>query len=319
MSAPWPKVTITTDSGETKEAVAPLIVSASRSTDIPAFYGEWFLRRLDAGYVRWVNPFTGRSVYVSLENTPFFVFWSKNPEPFLPLVEKLDRRNLPYYFQVTVNDYGKEGLEMGVPALAERLYTFKRLAGLIGKERVLWRFDPLLLTDTLSPAELLLRIRRIGDELAGHTERLTVSFITLYKKVARNLKSTGIRIRDWDDAARNAVLQEIGAAARQWKMQAVSCAEKNDYTRFGIARGKCIDGALITRLTGDRGPVSAFLRRGGGTKDRGQRPHCGCIVSKDIGAYNTCGHACVYCYANASPRSAAANLRRHAIESDSII
>jgi DNA repair photolyase len=314
---PWPKVTITTDSGEAKEAIAPLIISASRSTDIPAFYGEWFLRRLSAGYARWVNPFTGRPVHVSFENARVFVFWSKNPLPFLPLLKELDRRNLMYYFQVTVNNYEKEGLERGVPPLAQRLRTFKRLSGLIGKERVLWRFDPLLLTDTLSPEELLLRIKRVGNELAGYTERLTVSFITLYEKVARKLKNAGIRA--WEDSERTAVLQGIGGAAREWKIQAVSCADENDYTRYGISAGKCIDGALIARLTGNRGPVSEFLKRGGGTKDKGQRPHCGCIVSKDIGAYNTCGHDCVYCYANASPRSAARNLRRYAIESDSII
>jgi DNA repair photolyase len=316
---PWPKVTITIDSGETKGAVAPLIVSASRSTDIPAFYGAWFLRRLDAGYARWVNPFSGKPVYVSFENARAFVFWSKNPLPFLPLLKELDRRNLTYYFQVTVNDYEKEGLERGVPALAQRIHAFKRLSGLIGKERVLWRFDPLLLTASLSPAELLLRIRQIGDQLAGYTGRLTVSFITLYEKVARNLYNAGIRIRAWDDAARTLVLKEIGAAAREWEMQAVSCADKNDYSRFGIAHGKCIDGALIARLTGNKGPVSELLKRGGGTKDKGQRPHCGCIAGKDIGMYNTCGHACAYCYANASPRSAAGNLQRHTTGSDSII
>jgi DNA repair photolyase len=319
MSAPWPSVSITTDSGERKEAVAPFIISASRATDIPAFYGEWLLRRLDAGYVRRTNPFSGRPEYVSFENSPFFVFWSKNPEPFMPLAGELDRRNLGYCFHVTVNDYGIEGLEKGVPPLARRLRAFKRLADLIGKERVLWRFDPLLLTDALRPEELLLRFRRVGDELAGHTGRVTVSFITLYGKVVRNLERAGIRLRAWDPAARSAVLRGIGASAREWGMDAFSCADENDYRRFGIAPGKCIDGALIARLAGNRGPVAEFLRRGGGKRDRGQRPHCGCTVSKDIGAYNTCGHRCVYCYANASPQSATRNLRRHAAGADSIL
>jgi len=316
---PWPKVTITTDSGETKEAVAPLIISASRSTDIPAFCGEWFLRRLDAGYARRVNPFSGQSAYVSFKNARLFVFWSKNPAPFLPLLKELDKRDLLYYFQVTVNDYEKEGMEKGVPPLAERINAFKRLARLIGKKRVIWRFDPLVLTDTLSPEELLVRIRRIGGELWGYTERLTVSFITLYAKVAKNLAGAGIGIRPWDDAGKAAILQGIGDAAGKWKIQAFSCADENDYSRYGILHGKCVDDALIGSLVGPGDPLRDFLLRGRGIKDKGQRPQCGCIVSRDIGSYNTCGHGCVYCYANASPRSAAQNLRRHAVESDSIV
>jgi DNA repair photolyase len=316
---PWPTVTITTDSGETQEAVAPLIISASRTTDIPAFYGEWFLRRLDAGYARRVNPFSGRPGYVSFKNARLFVFWSKNPAPFIPLLKELDKRNLLYYFQVTVNDYEKEGMERGVPPLAERINAFQRLAGLVGAKRVIWRFDPLVLTDTLSPEELLDRIRRIGGKLSGYTERLTVSFITLYAKVMRNLDEAGIRIRPWDNAGRKAMLQGIGDAARGWKMQAVSCADEDDYGRYGITHGKCIDDTLAKSLAGPGDPLTAFLSRGGGIKDKGQRPHCGCIPSRDIGSYTTCGHCCVYCYASASPRSAARNARRHAVESDSIV
>jgi hypothetical protein len=316
---PLPKVIITTDRGETKEAAAPLIISASRSTDIPAFFGDWLLRRLDAGYARRVNPFSGKSLYVSFKNARLFVFWSKNPAPFLPLLKELDRRNLLYYFQVTVNDYESEGLESGIPPLSERIDVFKRLAGCIGRERVLWRFDPLILTDSLSPGMLLSRIKRIGDELAGYTERLTVSCITLYSKVARNLEKSGIRITGWNGKNRSAVLRGIGDAAGTWNMQAVSCAEKNDYRRYGIAHGKCIDDALIARLAGNDGPLTDFLKQGGGKKDTGQRPHCGCIVSRDIGAYNTCSHRCTYCYANDSPRRAVQDRRQHPFESDSIV
>jgi hypothetical protein len=315
---PLPKVTITTDRGETKEAAAPFIISASRSTDIPAFFGEWLLRRLDAGYARRVNPFSGKSLYVSFEKARLFVFWSKNPAPFLPLIKELDRRNLLYYFQVTVNDYETDGLERGIPPLAERINTFKRLAGSAGRERVLWRFDPLILTDTLSPEMLLSRVKRIGDELAGYTERLTVSFITLYAKVVRNLENSGIRMVGWDDKSRSAVLRGIGDAAVKWNMQAVSCAEKSDYRRFGIAHGKCIDDALIARLGGNDAALTGFLKRNGGKKDTGQRPHCGCMVSRDIGAYNTCGHLCTYCYANATPRHEVPDTRRHRVLSDSI-
>jgi hypothetical protein len=311
----WPRTTVTTDRGETREAVAPLIISASRSTDIPAFYGEWFLRRLPAGYAKRTSPFSGRPLYVSFEQARFFVFWSKNPVPFFPFLGEIDKRNIPYYFQITVNDYGKEGLENGLPPLEERIGAFKKLSGLIGRERVMWRFDPLVLTDALSPAELLVRIDRIGRELSGYTERLTVSFISLYARTVRNLENAGIRTRPWDAAGKRAVLRGIGEIAGRLKMRAVACADENDYRRYGILQGQCIDGAIIARLApGDR-ELRGFLTRRGGTKDRGQRPHCGCVPSRDIGAYTTCGHACVYCYANTSPRRA---LRLHRTDSDSI-
>ncbi|MGA2507929.1 MAG: DUF1848 domain-containing protein [Chitinispirillaceae bacterium] len=317
----WPEVTITTGSGETKNAIAPLIISASRATDIPAFYGQWFLRRLDAGYVRWINPFSGKPakpVYVSLREARLFVFWSKNPRPFFPILEEIDRRGLPCYFHVTINDYEKEGLEQGVPPLAERIETFKQLSGMIGSRRVIWRFDPLIITDTLSPSGLISRIRGIGNELAGHTERLTVSFITLYAKVVRSLNNAGVRIREWDDAGRAAVLKDIGDCARRWGLSAVSCAEDKDYGRYGIAHGKCIDDALIAEVFGHDGKLAEFLRDGGAAKDKGQRPLCRCIISKDIGAYGTCDHRCVYCYAGAKSRYTG-RTGRHSIESDSII
>lgn len=316
---PWPKTTITIDSGETKEAVAPLIISASRSTDIPAFYGQWFMRRLDAGYVRWVNPFSGTPMYVSLREARLIVFWSKNPRPILPMLEELDRKGLSYYFHVTINDYEKEGLEKGVPPLAERIETFKRLSGMIGKKRVVWRFDPFCITDTLAPPDLLNRIKLIGDAVAGYTERLTVSFITRYVKVEKNLKNAGVRIRAWNDADRAAVLTGIGDYAREWGLSAVTCAEEENLDRYGILRGKCIDDDLIANVFGHDGKLAGFLSRGGAIKDKGQRPSCRCIISKDIGSYGTCGHRCLYCYAGSRPRRPAQTGPQMTNESDSIV
>jgi hypothetical protein len=315
----WPKTTITTDSGETREAIAPTIISASRSTDIPAFFGKWFLRRLDAGYIRWINPFSGKPVYVSLRNARLIVFWSKNPLPFLPLLREIDKKDINYYFHVTLNDYEKEGLEPGVPPLAERIETFVRLASVVGKERVLWRYDPLLFTDTLSPEKLLQRIKRIGDRLAGHTERLTISFISLYAKTVGNLKKSHIKIRAWDEESKAIVLKGTAGYAREWNVPAVSCAGEEDYAPYGIVHGKCIDDSLIARNFVSDKPLMEFIKKHGGEKDRGQRPQCRCMISKDIGQYNTCGHQCVYCYANASPMMAAERRRRHSAGSDSII
>jgi hypothetical protein len=142
-----------------------------------------------------------------------------------------------------------------------------------------------------------------------------VSFITLYAKVVRSLNNAGVRIREWDDAGRAVVLKDIGDCARRWGLSAVSCAEDEDYGQYGIAHGKCIDDTLIAEVFGHDGKLAEFLRDGGAAKDKGQRPFCRCIISKDIGAYGTCGHRCVYCYAGAMSR----HTGRHSIESDSII
>ena len=315
----WPKTTIITDQGEPREAIAPLIISASRSTDIPAFHGPWFMRRLEAGYVRWVNPWNGKSLYVSLSKVQLIVFWTKNPKPFLPCLEKIDREKINYCIHFTLNDYEAEGLEEGVPPLAARIELFRELAGRIGKERVLWRFDPLIITDALPPATLLARIRSIGDQINDSTERLTISFLSLYDKVKRNLKNRGIALRMWDDTEREIMLAGIGKCLVKWKLHGFSCAEAADYSQFGIVPGKCIDDALIARLFSHDSVLMEFIKNAGKTRDNGQRPSCRCIMSKDIGRYNTCGHQCCYCYANTSPHRASCICRSALPHGDSII
>ena len=144
----WPIVSVEPMPGRKGPSPAS-IISASRSTDIPAFHADWLKRRLDAGYCKWLNPFNGRTVYVSFQRARAFVFWTKNPAPIMPLLPEFDRRGLAYYFQFTLNNYEAEGLEPNVPPLTERLATFKRLSKMLGSHRVIWRYDPLLLTDTL--------------------------------------------------------------------------------------------------------------------------------------------------------------------------
>ena len=189
----WEKVAIRTAQGEAVEAVAPVIVSASRRTDIPAFYAEWLVERLRAGYVRWVNPFSGTPQFVAFARTRAVVFWTKNPRPMLPHLAELDRRGIGYYFQFTLNDYEAEGLEPGVPPLAERIETFAELARRVGKERVIWRYDPLLLADGLDPAQLAARVTRVGQAVHPFTEKLVVAFadIERYAKVRGRLRASG--------------------------------------------------------------------------------------------------------------------------------
>lgn len=306
-------------------ATAPLIVSASRSTDIPAFYGDWFMDRLRAGYVRWKSPFGGNPVYVSFEKTRVFVFWSKNPAPFIPHLDTLDKMGYGYYFLYTLNDYDEEGLEPGVPSADERMNTFLHLSRRIGSGRVVWRFDPLILSDRINVSDLLEKIHRTGDRIAPFTRRLVFSFVDIekYAKVRRNLKAAGVTgAREFTEDEVTEFCEGLAALNRRWGLTITACAERRDLSRYGISRGQCISGDLMTREFANDPVLMDFLHPGEQQihgdlpvagdpfrwlKDPGQRNACRCIVSKDIGQYSTCMHLCSYCYANSSPVAARRN------------
>ena len=345
------KITIRTDAGEEVEAMAPVIISASRSTDIPAFYAKWFFNRLAKGYCVWYNPFNQKPSYVSFERCKAVVFWTKNPEPIIPFLPELDRRGIHYYFQVTLNDYVREGFEPNVPSVEERVATFRRLAGLIGKERVIWRFDPLIVTRELTPRELLKRIWRVGNLLKGCTEKLVFSFVDVkaYRKVQSNLvkettsfESGTVASAEMDEAGRREIVEGLvkirAAWAREgWNVTMATCGEDFDYGAYGIEHNRCIDGELMERVFGDDKALVYYLRTGKlaepdlfgemppvpverkNLKDKGQRKACGCMISKDIGMYNTCRHFCVYCYANTSKECVQKNAQKHNDQSESII
>jgi len=319
------------------DAIAPLIVSASRSTDIPAFYGDWFMDRLRAGYVRWKSPFGGKPVYVSLLKTRLFVFWSKNPEPFLSHLATIDRLGYGYYFLYTLNDYDAEGLEPGVPPLGERIDTFIRLSGRIGRGRVVWRFDPLVLADDITVPDLLEKIRGIGDRIAPFTRRLIFSFIDIekYGKVRKNLQAAGFPgAREFSEAEVDEFCAGLEGLNRRWNLTLTACADGRDLSRYGIGRGQCISYDLMVREFGVDRALMDFLHPVGQQslcgssqpvdpahrlKDPGQRNTCRCIVSKDIGRYSTCMHLCAYCYANSSPESARRNYARYVADRDRAI
>ena len=345
------KVLITTDTGEQVEATAPVIISASRSTDIPAFYAKWFFNRLTKGYCAWYNPFNQQKMYISFKNCRVVVFWTKNPEPMIPYLSELDRRGIHYYFQVTLNDYMQEGLEPNVPPVAKRIETFKSLSQMVGKEKVIWRFDPLIITPTIGPRELLRRIWNVGNQLKGYTDKLVFSFVDVkaYRKVQNNLvKETMLFTKeDVENAEANHAqrteivegLQKIKNAWHQegWDVEMATCAEDIDLESYGIKHNRCIDGELMKRIFADDeelvyylhtlkwpkrdlfGQIPPIPEKSKNVKDTGQRKICGCMVSKDIGMYNTCRHLCVYCYANTSKDVVLKNMSKHSDESESII
>ncbi|RPI10416.1 MAG: DUF1848 domain-containing protein [Zetaproteobacteria bacterium] len=312
----WNTVPIQTENDGTVEGVAPLIVSASRRTDIPAFHAEWFLQCLRAGYVGWVNPFNGCAQYVSLAGTRAVVFWTKNPRPLLPHLAELDRRGIGYYFQFTLNDYEAEGLEPGVPPLSERIATFRELAQTIGKATVVWRFDPLLLADGLEVGRLVERVARIGERVHLCTEKLVIAFadIECYAKVRNRLRKLGRGCRELTPDEMRELAEELRNAAHGWGLRIATCAEAIDPAPGGIGRNKCIDDTLLDRLFPHDEALMRFLgppETRQRPKDKGQRKECGCIVSKDIGSYDTCPHGCRYCYAISSDRAIANSRARY--------
>ena len=345
------KVSIQTDSGEIVEATAPVIISASRSTDIPAFFAKWFFNRLAKGYCVWYNPFNQQPMYISFSKCKVVVFWTKNPEQIIPFLPELDRRGIHYYFQVTLNDYMKEGFEPNVPPVEKRIETFRKLSQLIGKEKVIWRFDPLIITPTIGPRELLKSIWNIGNQLKGYTDKLVFSFVDVkaYRKVQNNLvKETMLFTKeDVEKAEANHAqrieivegLLKIRNAWHQegWDVEMATCAEDINLEKYGIEHNRCIDGELMKRIFADDEELVYYLHtlkwperdifgqlppipeKKKNVKDVGQRKICGCMVSKDIGMYNTCRHFCVYCYANTSKESVMKNVSKYNEDSESII
>ncbi len=338
----WKKIPLTLTDGSVVQAQAPEIVSASRSTDIPAFYADWFFDRLKAGYSAWTNPFNGVKSYIAYKNTRFIVFWSKNPHPLISHLDELQELGIKCYVQYSLNDYEKEGLENGVPSLSSRIDTFKELADMLGLGGVIWRFDPLVLTDKISTNDLLDKVERIGNELYGYTEKLVFSFadIAIYKKVKRNLINDHVNYNEWTEEQMLSFANELVKLNEKWHYQLATCAEKINLP--GVDHNKCIDDELIIKRGWQDSQLMKFLNvdiklrqqdlfskvddiptnaieldgshyaiRKKDNKDKGQRQFCGCIISKDIGQYNTCPHLCEYCYANTSKDAALRNYKSH--------
>ncbi|MFO7863960.1 MAG: DUF1848 domain-containing protein [Salinivirgaceae bacterium] len=302
--------------GKRIRAAAPVIISASRATDIPAFGGEWLSERLKDGYVQKTNPFSGKPYYISFKNAAVFVFWTKDPEPFRSFLEKF---NYPFYFHFTLNNYDGLDIEPGVPSVESRICTFKELANHFGKERILWRFDPLMRFPGMTVDDLLERIEKTAKQLVGYTERLTFSFLTLkgytaaQKRLNTVLKPYGLSSNDLlhNSEEKKRVLHFLAELQQTWKktdsaFAVKSCAMPENYSPYEISPARCIDDTLLARVFGDNASIQKLLGQTTNLfsseislpDDPTQRKHCHCIESKDIGLYNTCNHGCLYCYAN---------------------
>jgi hypothetical protein len=276
-----------------------LIISASRRTDIPAFYSEWLLNRLRAGFCIVANPFNPQQVsQVSLkpDDVDVIVFWTRNPAPLMPHLPELDELGLRYYFQYTLLNNPRL-IDQNTLPLPAALKTFQQLAEQIGPERVIWRYDPIVFTPQIGALYHLDSYRQIASGLRGCTFRSVISVVDLYKNATRRLRQldqAGVGIISFSGESNpdlELLMHGLVEMAAQNGMEITSCAEDLDLAPYGIRPGKCVDDQYIHRVFG----IDVTRQ-----KDPAQRPACGCVVSKDIGAYNTCPFSCQYCYATTS-------------------
>ena len=275
-----------------------MILSASRRTDLPAFYGEWFLNRLHAGEV-WVrNPMNLRQVRrvaLSPETVEGIVFWSKDPRSLLGRLDELDELGYRYYFQFTLTPYGPD-VEPGLRDKRAILRDFRALAQRLGPQRVLWRYDPILLSERYTLPWHREAFAQLCRALRDSTRRVTISFVDQYRKQGKRMPRAILP----EEMA--ALGEALGAIARAHGLTPMACCEPLDLAPYGIERGRCIDRELLEALCGHPLPLRPA---------RSQRPGCGCCESVDVGAYDSCAHGCTYCYASHSADRAAANLARH--------
>lgn len=281
-----------------------MIISASRRTDIPAFFSDWFYNRIDEGFVLVRNPMNIHQVSkisLSPKVVDCLVFWTKNPKRFITRLNEL--QSYYYYFQYTINGYGKS-IEPNVPLLSDSIATFIELSKKIGRKRMVWRYDPILLTDDFSVKYHIKKFEHISSELSKYTDRCVISFIDYYKNITKNILP--IKSKEISKEQLFEIADAFSAVCMKFNLELVTCAEEIDLTKFLIPHGRCIDEKLIEEISG------FSLNLG---KDKNQRLECGCVASIDIGAYNTCAHGCLYCYANYSCNQVNNNYAQHNPES----
>lgn len=282
-----------------------MIVSASRRTDIPNYYSDWFYNRIREGFLYVRNPMNPHQISrinLSPDVVDCIVFWTKNPENMMPRLDELKDYN--YYFQFTLTGYGKE-IEPNIPNKRRVLLeTFRNLSDRIGSDRVIWRYDPILLNETYVPEYHIKAFEEIAGHLKGYTHKVVISFVDLYAKTKRNTEGLNIK-----EVNQNEILKLAGRMAeiaRDNHLSIETCAEQVDLAEMGIPHGSCVDKVLIEQLIGCRLRVN---------KDKNQRGECGCFESVEIGTYNTCKNGCKYCYANFNQEQVKARVQLYDVNS----
>lgn len=278
-----------------------MIISASRRTDIPSYYSDWLFNRIKEGFLYVRNPMNIHQISeISLSPNVVdgIVFWTKNPTPMLNRLDELSEYN--YYFQFTLNPYGTD-VETKLPSKNDVIIpTFQKLSSLIGKERVVWRYDPILINEKYSFEYHIKYFRLLAEKLASYTEKCTVSFLDLYKNTQRNILP--LNISPCSEEQKFNLLIKFSELAKENGIYIDTCAENIKMYDADISSACCIDRCRFERIGNYKLNIE---------KDKSQRPECGCVASIDIGAYNTCKNGCLYCYANYSQKNVLNNSKSH--------
>ena len=295
-----------------------MIVSASRRTDIPAFYSRWFINRVRAGYCTVPNPFNLNQVSrISLapQEVDVISFWTRNARPFFPYLEELDQRGCRFYFLYTLLDYPHQ-IDPFSPAAAQAVRTFRELVERIGPQRVIWRYDPILFTQQTGPDFHIDTYRRLAEALRGYTQRSVISFMTHYSKAQPRLQEMarhGAALTPFRGPAETwfgGFVRSLVNSAAENDMTIQSCASELDLAPYGVLPGKCVDDEYIQDVFG----IEVAHQ-----KDPGQRKLCGCVRSRDIGMYDSCLFGCQYCYATTNFERSRQNYREHDPQSPSLV
>lgn len=285
-----------------------MIISVSRRTDIPALYAEWFINRLHEQFVYVRNPFNKNAISrISLapNDVDCLVFWTKNPEPLIQYLPQLCA--YPFYVLCTITGYGRD-IEHNVPSAQTVIESLCKLSDAIGKKRTIWRYDPILISNTCTVEYHIRQFSYILSCLHSKIETCVISFFDYYDSCKKKIVDSSVREPTIEEIEQ--IAEHFSQLAKKYGIKIQTCAEQYDLEKYGIKHGSCIDGELIEQITGKK--VQA-------RKDTYQRSLCQCVESVDIGEYNTCSHDCVYCYANKNIELAKQALANHNPQSPLLI
>jgi len=282
-----------------------MILSVSRRTDIPNYYSEWFYNRVKEGFLYVRNPMNPHQISkidLSSDVVDCIVFWTKNPANMMLRLDEL--QNYKYYFQFTLTGYGKD-IEPNIPNKRKDLIeTFQNLSEKIGNDKVIWRYDPILLNEKYVPEYHIKAFEEIASHLNGYTHKVVISFVDLYVKTKRNTE--GLNIKEINNNEIIELARKMAEIAKKHHLSIETCAEQVDLREIGITHGSCVDKDLIEQLIGCKLKVS---------KDKNQREECGCFESIEVGTYNTCRNGCKYCYANFNEEQVKASVKLYDVNS----
>lgn len=274
-----------------------MIISASYKTDIPTFYGEWFMNRLRAGSCKMVNPYNRQIYEVDLtpDSVDGIVFWTKNIGPFLSSLKEVHEKGYPFIVQHTITGYPRE-LESRVVNSAQTIEHLKRVTDTYGSDTAIWRYDPILISSLTSFEWHLQNFENLARNLAGITDEVVVSFAQTYKKTKRNIdiasQTFGFQWQESEslpDISLKALIIQLAEIARGFNIQLRICSQKKFLIPGLVQEARCVDAERLTKVA--QRPLTQYI------KLQGNRKECGCFASKDIGEYDTCPHGCIYCYA----------------------